>query len=141
MEEYSFEWLLGGSSPSGWVIDVWDCHGVLKPYEMAGYGVKNKLPEGWEWFDIGHFSIPIATKEKPLWEANERLRRKVEGFLWGILERRGGAINWSGWYNITVDEAEELSAIVQKYGRPEGKETNLAWLFEEAGRPHNAGTS
>ena len=139
--EYPLEWLLGESPPSGWVIDVWDCHGVLKPYEKAGYGRKYELPEGWEWLDIGHFSIPILTEERPLWVGNERLRRKVEGFCWRILKRRGGAINWSGWYNITANEVEELRAIVQKYGRPEGKETNLAWLFEGAGHPRNAGTS
>jgi len=126
--DFPFEWLLDGF-PSGWIIDVWNCRGTLKPYSKGGYGKKYKLEKGLVWYELEYFTIPIVAREKEQWGSNEKLRRKVEGFLWGILERRGGAINSSGWYNITEDELNELRAIIQKYKEPQ-QEANLAKLFE-----------
>jgi len=113
--------------PSGWVIDVWNCHGVLKLEEDAGKGCLSKLPEGMEWLDIGYFSIPVKTDRKQFY--TEKLKRKIEGFLFSILERRGGAINMSGIYPIYADEFDRLIEILAKHSPPATTEVSLANLF------------
>ncbi len=113
--------------PSGWIIDVWDCHGVLKPEEEGGKGRLYKLPEGYEWLDIGWFTVPILSSEKQYY--TEKLKRKIHGWLESILERRGGAINRSGWYTIYAHEIDELRTILIKHSPPKTTEVSLAHLF------------
>ncbi|MGB9672412.1 MAG: hypothetical protein ACPLZY_04620 [Candidatus Norongarragalinales archaeon] len=113
--------------PSGWIIDVWNCHGVLKPLSEAGYGRLFELPEGMEWLDIGWFTVPILSSEKQYY--TEKLKRKIHGWLESILSRRGGAINFSGIYPIYIDEVEELRTILIKYSPPKMAEVSLTHLF------------
>jgi hypothetical protein len=113
--------------PSGWIIDVWNCHGVLKLEKDGGYGCLVELPEGMEWLDIGWFSIPIKSDQKHFY--TERLCRKISGFLDSILERRGGAINMSGIYPIYQHEFDEYITILAKYSPPKTTQVSLEDLF------------
>lgn len=112
---------------SSWVIDVWDCHGVLKLIRDAGRGSLPKLPKGMEWLNIGYFTIPITSEKKHLY--TDKLKRKIHGFLESILEKRGGAINMSGIYPISVFEFNQLLTILAKYSPPAQETVSLANLF------------
>jgi len=112
-----------------WVIDVWDCHGVLKMRDWGvGYGCKPELPRGLEWLNIGYFDVPIRSEERHLWD--ERLKRRVNGILSGILEENGGAINWSGIYPVYEYQLDKIYEAVIKYHKQEPRRINLSILFE-----------
>ena len=121
--EMMFEWGI----PSGWIIDVWNCHGILKPETEAGKGGLYELPEGLEWMNIGWFTVPILSAEKQYY--TEKLKRKIHGWLESILSRRGGAINMSGLYPIYIHEIDELRTILIKHSPPKTTEVSLTHLF------------
>jgi hypothetical protein len=113
--------------PSGWVVDVWNCHGVLKLEKDGGYGSLVELPKGMEWLAIGQFSIPIKSDQKQYY--TEKLCRKISGFLERILARRGGAINISGIYPIWAEEFDEYITILAKHSPPQTQQVSLENLF------------
>jgi len=114
--------------PTDWVIDVWDCHGVLKMRQWGvGYGCKPKLPENLMWLDIGYFTVPISKSEQNLW--NERLKRKIDRLLSKILEENNGAINWSGIYPVYQHQLEAIFTAVTKYYTHKPKPVTLKHLF------------
>ena len=117
-----------GGIPTDWVIDVYDCHGVLKMRDWGvGYGCKPELPEGLEWLNVGYFDVPIRSEEKRLWD--ERLKRKINGILLGILEENDGAINWSGIYTVYQHQLEAIFETVAKYHKSKPKPVSLKQLF------------
>ncbi|RLI46681.1 hypothetical protein DRO69_02530 [Candidatus Bathyarchaeota archaeon] len=123
-----FEMFGLGGVPTDWVIDVWNCHGVLKMRAWGvGYGSKPKLPEGLEWLNVGYFDVPIKTQERQFWD--DRLKRKIDGLLSRILEENGGAINWSGIYPVYLHQLEQIFTTVAKYHRKTHKEISLKSLF------------
>ena len=117
-----------GGIPTDWVIDVYDCHGVLKMREWGvGYGCKPQLPQGLEWLNVGYFDVPIKSEEKHLWD--ERLKRKINGILMGILQENDGAINWSGIYTVYQHQLERIFIAVAKYHKSQSQQISLATLF------------
>jgi len=114
--------------PTPWVIDVWDCHGVLKRREWGvGYGCKPQLPDGLEWLEVGSFSIPIKSDEKAIW--NDRVKRKLNNLLFAILEENDGAINWSGIYPVYAHQFDAIVETVVKYGGRRRRPEPLSLLF------------
>ena len=106
---------------SGWYINVWDCHGRL----VFGMGPK---PEGFDdvytYVDMDYFSVPVPKWLLP--RITEKTKRKIEKWCWWVLENRGGAINWSGSYYVTVSELQKLEMILMKYSKPEHEPTLLS---------------
>jgi len=114
--------IITGRIPSGWIIDIWDCHGVLKPEEYAGYG--NKSDEILEelgdfvWFECGRYTVPLHDKiVEDVRKAGleEELSRKLERVLdWIVYHCNGGAINFSGFYMVSVDELRAIDKSVAR---------------------------
>ena len=119
-----------GGIPTDWVIDVYDYHGVLKMREWGvGYGCKPQLPQGLEWLNVGYFDVPIKSEEKHLWD--ERLKRKINGILMGILQENDGAINWSGIYTVYQHQLEQIFMAVAKYHAKPKVQVTLSPLFSK----------
>jgi len=92
---------------SNWVLDVWDCHGVLKKVAWGvGYGTKEKI-DG-EWVDIGYFSIPL----KKGTTITEEEKEKVKEILWEVIRYWDGGINISGFYTVPAHLLEELKSVL-----------------------------
>jgi len=94
-----------------WVIDVWDCHGVLKKQSWGvGRGCMPELPKGFEWRVIGEgwFSLPIK-KDMELSESQEKMIEKV---LFEAVNRYG-MINKSGIYPVYSSDLERLDKALQ----------------------------
>ena len=120
-------WIASGRIPSGWVIDIWNCHGVVKPKKFAGYGsmsdemleeFREKSGKEYIWFNCGYYTTPLR---KDIYEVvkkaglDEELRERLEKVLnWIVYEQNGGAINFSGFYMISVDELEALETTIQR---------------------------
>jgi hypothetical protein len=117
--------------PSGWAIAVWDCIGKLVPTDSDAYETMLKmLDEGkLVWLKVGNFKIPVYASELEKWEKNERLKRKLEGWCWKVLEHRGGAINWSGVYLVYASELDEFNEIVVKYSESECDLSVMPYIF------------
>ena len=95
---------------SGWEIQVWDCEGTVRPENSEIFEQMEKDPEV-NWVKAGNFVFPLHKSIK----VNKRLLSKLEGWGHMVLRNRGGAINWSGVYFVTVFEFEELLKIIVKY--------------------------
>jgi len=112
------EALLAMEGKTAWIIDVWNCHGVLKQQVWGvGYGCEPDLPaeSGLTWLDLGWFTIPIQKDEFNFWQ-DEALQKKVEAQLFRIIDRYG-MINRSGWYPVYSADLEALQKILQRYLR------------------------
>ena len=116
-----------GRIPSGWIVDVWNCHGVLKLQEFAGYGskddemlehIKDVMNADYTWFECGWYSVPIRQSTKETVEraglADELARRLEKVLNWIVYDRNGGAINFSGFYMVAVDELEAVEKTIQR---------------------------
>jgi hypothetical protein len=102
-----------GRSASGWLIDVWNCHGVLKPCGFEGYG--NQDPKILEflneqrsgmthrWEAIGWFTIPVPGNAM----LSKRQKERIDNILAAEVERNG-MINQSGFYPVSAKTLEKL---------------------------------
>lgn len=94
---------------TAWIIDIWDCHGVLKAKEWGvGKGCLPELPEGLEWKDIGWFTIPIEKGMK----IGEQQMNDIEKILFGVVNRNG-MINRSGFYAVFSNDLKRLGQAYQ----------------------------
>ena len=121
-------WCVRAGMPSGWIIDIWNCHGVLKPEVFAGYGNKSdeilkELQEAtgheYVWFSVGYYTIPIQKRildDVKKHGLEEKLAEEVEKILNNIVyDINGGAINISGFYFVPLEELERLEEKVKEY--------------------------
>jgi len=95
------------------VVDVWDCHGILKNASWGlGYGCKPDVSKlGFKWVNIGYFTIPLP-KNYPKLTAKKK--EQVEQVLFTAIQRNGG-INMSGWYDfLSIDRERLLKALEGK---------------------------
>lgn len=119
--------LLGALLPGGstlWTIDVWNCRGTFKPTHLGlGCGCKPDLPPGWRWYDLGWFTMPLPDDV----ELRDEQKEKIEKILWDAIERAGGAINISGWYNVFQPE---LDRIAETLGSELASRYNELFAFE-----------
>lgn len=107
MWEFLASIIPGGST--AWTLDVWDCRGTLKPTALGlGYGCRPELPDGWEWYELEWFTIPVPKGTELTREQGE----EIAEVLWKVLDRRGGAINMSGWYPAFEEDIEQISAVI-----------------------------
>jgi len=120
--------IIRGSPPSGWMIDIYNCHGVLKPDGWAGYGiVDDEILKKIEdetgvkhllWYNTGYYSIALTQEliNKVREENIEDIfRERLERVLSWIIEyQNGGAINISGFYTVTVDEMNAIQKTIQR---------------------------
>jgi len=86
-----------------WVVDVWNCHGVLKQ-DTWGVGYGSIPPAPCVWVDLDWFTVPVR-------EGADLTAEEAEGvqeLLSDILEHRGGALNISGFYPVYDDELEQI---------------------------------
>ena len=104
------EAILSSQGITSWIIDVWNCHGVLKRREDAGYGGVPE-EEGVSWVDLGWFTIPMPTclKISLIKEQNE----KIERILFDVIERKG-AINISGFYPVFSTDLKKIENIIKE---------------------------
>jgi len=102
------EMLFAAEGATPWCVDVWNCHGVLKPRQFAGYGSIPDL-KGVEWLDIGYFTIPV----EPGTKLTEKQTEQVEGILFDVLRRQNGAINMSGWYPVFSTDIAHLQLALR----------------------------
>jgi len=99
-----------GLSFSGWVLDVWDCRGTLKPLEAGvGYGSLFQLPKGWRWYRGQWFSFPVPRGTR----VTQKRRAEIEKILYDVLESNGGAINISGWYPVSDEHIDAINATLK----------------------------
>ena len=106
-------WATTGRSVSGWLVDVWNCRGVLKPCGFEGYGNQDDgilrfleeqrpgMKHRWE--DVGWFTIPVPANAV----LTRRQRRRINSILAEEVERLG-AINQSGFYPVSKKAMEKL---------------------------------
>jgi len=129
------EFLINNRMPSGWVIDVWNCHGVLKPQRFAGYGnmsdeilkeAEKIQKEKYVWFDCGYYTVPLRESIKNdiekaglLDELTERLEKVLS---WILYDRNDGAINFSGFYMVSIDELKAVEKTIQRVRKKAKKE-------------------
>jgi len=119
--------LQGRGLPSGWVIDVWNCHGVVKPKEFAGYGnqsdtilkeLENMTGKKYIWFDTGYYTVPVQeerlSKIKEAGLEKEFAERTENVCNWIVYDRNGGAINMSGFYTVTDEELLALEKVIAR---------------------------
>ena len=117
----------GRGLPSGWIVDIWNCHGIVKPQQFAGYGnqsdeilkdLEKHTGEKYVWFDTGYYTIPIQERKlKEIREAGleEEFAERSEKVLdWIVYDRNGGAINISGFYTITFEELRALEKVITR---------------------------
>ena len=95
---------------SGWLIDVWNCHGVLKHCSWpVGRGC---IPEV---EDVRFVSTPSGLFFVPLPvdapEPTSKQLLDVEDLLLQEIQRHGG-INISGFYQVSIDTATKLDDIL-----------------------------
>lgn len=92
---------------SEWVIDVWNCHGVLKRRAWGvGYGAVPQ--QDCEYVDIGYFSIPVRKGSKLSEEEAKRLEEALSEVVW-----RHGAINMSGFYPVLKEDLAKIKEIIR----------------------------
>ncbi|MDI6708618.1 MAG: hypothetical protein QME47_06015 [Candidatus Thermoplasmatota archaeon] len=88
-----------------WMIDIWNCHGVLKKEEW-GVGkdyVPNLNKEKIKMENIGYFSIPVPVGEK----LSKKQKKAIEEVLFNAVNREG-AINMSGFYSLLECDLNRL---------------------------------
>ena len=103
------ESLFAMEGKTAWVIDIWDCHGVLKAQEWGvGKGCLPKLPEGLEWSDIGWFTIPVKVGMK----IGDQEIKDIEKVLFNVVNRNG-MINQSGFYAVFSNDLKRIGQAYQ----------------------------
>ena len=127
IDAWTIALLQGRGFPSGWIIDIWNCHGVLKPQNFAGYGnqsdeilkdAEKNTGKKYTWFDCGYYTVPLRVEifEK-IKKANltDELAKRLEKVLdWIVYERNNGAINISGFYMVTIEEITAAEKTIQR---------------------------
>ncbi len=117
----------GRGMPSGWVIDVWNLHGVLKPAQFAGHGnqsdeilkfLQRETGVEYEWLDCGYFTVPFMAGVRKImeeWNRTEKIRERMERILFWILDKQnGGMINLSGFYPVSFMELGAIEISISR---------------------------
>jgi len=110
------EMFLALDGKTAWVIDVWDCHGVLKQRSWGiGKGCTPELPKELEWKNIGEgwFTIPVQYGI----ELDEKQEDLIEEVLFEVVNRNG-MINRSGIYPVFSSDIERMIKAFQKKLKP-----------------------
>jgi len=88
---------------SGWVVDVWNCRGVLKR-RTWGVGYGSIPPAPCVWVDLGWFTVPVREGA----DLTDEESAEVVDLLFDVLDHRGGALNMSGFYPVSEEEIEQV---------------------------------